>query len=101
MWAYDKTASFELYDYESIEPLSGSLIFPKISRRTIDYLHDYHNRVFGRNLIEWMKWKGEQKEDDLVLVDERFDVHFSDLLEQHNYTVTLKTGLLEMTFVER
>lgn len=100
IWTYDHTTSFELYDYESIEPPNGLLIFPKIFRRAIDYLRDYHNGVFRGSLIEWMRWKGEQ-EDDMVLIDERFEVHLSDLLEQHNYSVTLKTGLLDVTFVER
>lgn len=79
----------------------GALILPKIFRRTVDYLRDYNARVFDGNLIDWLKWKGEQREDDLVLVDERFEVHLSDLLELHNHSVTLKADLLEMTFVER
>lgn len=64
-------------------------------------MHDYHNRIFSGNLIEWIKWKDEQNEDDLVLVDEKFDVHLSDVLEQQNYVVTLKMDLLALTFVER
>lgn len=47
-----------------------------------------------------MKWKRE-KEDDSDLLDEKFDVHFSDLLEQQNYVITLKTDMPELTFAER
>jgi hypothetical protein len=42
----------------------------------------------------------DEKENDHVLVDEHYELR-SDILEQYNNRVVLKTDLLELVFIER
>jgi hypothetical protein len=49
---------------------------------------------------EWLI-QHDKDENDHVLVDEKYELRLSDIIEQYNNNVTLKTDILELVFIER
>jgi endonuclease YncB( thermonuclease family) len=102
VWQLDQSQEFRLVNYESITE-SGDLIFPKLFRRSIDYLKSVEEGYKG-NLSDWIQWISSQNsrnENDKVLVNNQMEFYLSDLIVQRNDRVVLKTDILDMVFVEK
>ena len=99
IWQQDSSPSFDLIDFSSVDAPTGSVIYPKVYRRTVDYLTDL-NRGFTGDLSEWIHSKGS-KEDDEVILDERFQSRLSQVIEVHNSRIAMTADIMDMTFVER
>jgi len=98
VWKHDQTSMYKLEDFASIEEVA---IYPKLFRRSVDYLKT-KEKGFEGDLADWLRSYKNGAEDDLVLIAERYGpVHLSDLLEQYNNQVVLKADLLELVFEER
>ena len=100
VWDKDESPSFNLIDFDSIDTPNGSVIYPKIYRRCVDYVTDLSKGNFTGDLIEWLHYKGD-KEDDETLLDERFKSQLSQVLEIHNSRMTMTADINDLTFVER
>ncbi len=100
VWSQDESSLFELKNFSSIIVPDGVLIYPKLFRRSIDYLKASENGFVG-DLPDWLRKKGEGTENDLVMIKESFEIHLSELLSQYNDDVSLKVGILDMTFIEK
>jgi hypothetical protein len=50
--------------------------------------------------IEWLHYK-EDKEDDEVLLDERFKSQLNQVIEIHNSRIAMTADINDLTFVER
>ncbi len=99
VWENDSSSMFKLEDYSSIIPPNGVLIFPKMFRRSIDYLKAINQGFIG-DIGDWLI-QHDKDENDHVLVDEKYELRLSDIIEQYNNNVTLKTDILELVFIER
>jgi hypothetical protein len=99
IWPLDSSSMFKLENYSSITSPNGSLIFPKLFRRAIDFFKAV-DKGFTGDIIHWLI-EMDEKENDHVLVDERYELRLSDILEQYNRKVVLKMDLLELVFIER
>src|SRR5262249_16166941 len=85
IWPPDVTKMFELVTEASIGP-DGQLVFPKLFRRCIDYLHDIDHENFVGSLTEWMQ---SHEQNDPVRVAGGAEVAFSSLITQEGSTVRL------------
>lgn len=99
VWEKDSSSMFKLEDYSSITPPNGVLIFPKMFRRSIDYLKAVNQGFIG-DIGDWLI-QHDKDENDQVLVDEKYELRLTDIIEQYNNNVTLKTDILELVFIER
>jgi endonuclease YncB( thermonuclease family) len=101
VWGVDSTADFVLENQDSIGP-NGQVILPKLFRRCTDYLKDV-DRGYDGNLADWIvdHSAGSRSEDDGVVVNDAFELHLSDLIEQRNRHVVFNADLLAITFVEK
>ena len=102
VWSTDDTDEFVLVNQDSIGP-QGELVLPKLFRRCIDYLKDVAKGYQG-NLTDWLVWISQGKsrnENDIVLVQESFEVPLSSLIQQRNQRIGLKVNLLDIVFVEK
>ena len=102
VWDIDTTSEFKLDDQESIGP-GGQCILPKLFRRCTDYLKDVE-KGFKGNLADWLIWISESKsrnENDIVLINNSFEVPLSELLDQRNSTIAFKADVLDIAFVEK
>jgi hypothetical protein len=52
VWENDSSSMFKLEDYSSIIPPNGVLIFPKMFRRSIDYLKAINQGFIG-DIGDW------------------------------------------------
>lgn len=99
IWPEDESHDFELEEFSSITPPDGVLIYPKLFRRSIDFLRTRTSEL--DNLPDWIREHHGGSENDLVLIDESFDVNLSELLAQVNDNVSLQVDILQMTFHEK
>jgi hypothetical protein len=99
VWAYDKSMQFRLDDFNSIEPPNGVLVYPKLFRRSVDYLRQTQ-KGFSGSIIDWLNSTGA-KENDSLLIDENYEMHLTDILGQNNDEIVLKYDLMSLTFIER
>jgi hypothetical protein len=99
VWKVDSSSMFKLEDYSSITPPIGALIFPKLFRRSIDYLEAVSKGFIG-DLGDWLI-QNDKTENDHVLIDEKYELRLSVIIEQYNSKVVLKADILELGFIER
>jgi hypothetical protein len=99
VWPDDESHDFELEDFSSIIPPDGVLVYPKLFRRAIDFIKTRTTEL--DNLPDWIREYKGGSENDLVMIDESFDISLSDLLTQVNDNVSLQVGIHQMTFHEK
>jgi endonuclease YncB( thermonuclease family) len=97
VWAADSSARFSVADPADVGP-DGALVFPKLFRRTVDYLRD--RKKSGLTLPQWLAAHPDTEDDD-VLVAGAPAVPLHTLLHQDGDTVTFSPDLLDLVFVER
>jgi hypothetical protein len=68
VWDEDQSSLIELEDFPSIIAPNGVLIYPKLFRRSIDFLKSRTNQL--DNLPDWLLRRGEATENDRVLIDD-------------------------------
>lgn len=108
VWPKDKTARFALVDLSSVGWTShdkpdeqeedgdgaAQLIFPKLFRRACDFL-----KTKQPDLVDWLA--ATEKENDRVIVDNRFEVPLSQLLKRENDRYRFDADLTDVVFVEK
>lgn len=117
VWAQDQTKSFILDGFDSIGP-NGSLIYPKLFRRCIDYLKAVEKGGYTGSLVQWLidsqtkpYHSGSLDDskpavidrDDPVIVKGQKVVRLSDLLTHKGDRVTFdkNVDLLDLVFIEK
>lgn len=98
VWAADSSREFKLLDRTSICATTGSLIYPKFFRRSIDYLRQTGSGQYRGDFAAWLG--ATPHENDLVVIN-RLEVPLSQLFEQRNSKITCQADLLDMIFVEK
>ena len=106
IWAAgrESTARFRLRDEGSIDPY-GSLIFPKLFRRSIDFLYAVSADDFRGNLKEWLeetdRCKSGATQDDRVLVGRPPERRLSELIKCDRDEVRFTENLFDLVFFDR
>jgi endonuclease YncB( thermonuclease family) len=95
VWRDDATARFTVTD---LEGPSGTLVLPKLFRRSVDYLRERTGA--GQTLPDWLAAHPDT-EDDQVLVAGGPAQPLHTLLQQTGDTVTVAADALDLVFVER
>ena len=98
VWAADSSREFKLLDRTSICASTGTLIFPKFFRRSIDYLRQTISGQFRGDFAAWLA--ATPSENDMVVIN-RLEVPLSQLFQQRNSKITCQAELLDMVFVEK
>lgn len=101
LWPLDRTEEYVLMRQEDIGP-RGQLIFPKLFRRSTDYLAAQRGGFRG-DLADWLvasRAGRTRDEDDQVVVADRVETRLSELLQQRNSRVALQADPLDLAFVE-
>jgi endonuclease YncB( thermonuclease family) len=101
LWPLDRTEEWRLTAQEDLGP-DGQLIFPKLFRRSCDFLAARRGGYAG-NLADWLVTSRAGRgrdEDDMVVLDGRHETRLSELLHQRNSRVALLADPLELAFVE-
>jgi endonuclease YncB( thermonuclease family) len=101
LWPLDRTAEWMLTGQDDIGP-KGQLIFPKLFRRSTDYLAARRGGFAG-DLADWLvstRHGRTRDEDDQVVLEGRFETRLSELVQQRNARVALQADPFELAFVE-
>lgn len=85
----------------------GALVFPKLFRRCVDYLHARRRAAHGegtraRSFIDWLRGHGSggAPSPDRVELAHAANVLFASLVSEEREHVSLAVDLLDLTFVE-
>jgi endonuclease YncB( thermonuclease family) len=102
IWAIDQTSRFVLEDLDSISATDGQLIYPKLFRRSVDYLKAV-SKGFNGNLKAWLlaSEATPDSENDLVLLNGKTQLKLSDLIIQENNRIIVQANTIELVFIER
>jgi len=98
VWATDSSREFVLIDRSSVCTATGTLIYPKFFRRSIDYLRQLASGEFHGDFAQWLG--ATQSENDLVVLN-RLEVPLSQLFQQRNSRISCQADILDMVFVEK
>lgn len=98
VWAADRSREFTLLDRTSICDATGTLIFPKFFRRSIDYLRHTQTGQFHGDFAAWLN--ATPGENDLVVVN-GIELPLSQLFQHRNSKISCQADLLDMVFVEK
>jgi endonuclease YncB( thermonuclease family) len=97
VWSADSSAGFALPDVAAVGP-GGTLIFPKLFRRAVDYLRQRSSPA--ETLPAWLTAHADTEDDD-VLVGSSAAQALHSLLRQSGDDITFVPDLLDLVFVER
>jgi endonuclease YncB( thermonuclease family) len=102
IWELDQTSRFALDDLASISPPDGQLIYPKLFRRSVDYLKAVA-KGFPGSIKEWLiSTEGAASpENDGILLQGKTALKLSDLILQENSRVIFQADILDLVFLER
>lgn len=99
VWSEDQSGEFRLEDFDSINE-KGALIYPKLFRRSVDFLKAKAGDSSLLDIHDWLESKPEE-DDEVRLIKSNVSVHFGDLIAQNNNRVSLQADLLDMVFQEK
>jgi len=99
VWSLDESAEFKLNDVNSINE-SGALIYPKLFRRSVDFLKAQANDGSLLNIRDWLAAQSGEN-DEVRLIQSNVTVDFGSLIAQNNNRVSLQADLLDMVFQEK
>ncbi|GAA2750150.1 thermonuclease family protein [Amnibacterium kyonggiense] len=99
VWSLDSTSSFSVADVSAVDE-GGTLIWPKLFRRVVDYLRQ---RGAGQSLADWLIATPLQDDEIFVTLDTATasPVPLHTLLAQTDDQVEFRVDLLDLTVVER